>query len=69
MDMQGYQKHFDLQTRLRSCRLQINEEKEGIITDVAERYVKTMTQNISKSFSPDISKVLDAFFIFDSLYI
>ena len=26
----------DLQTRLRSCHLQINEEQEGIITDMAE---------------------------------
>ena len=30
----------DLQTRLRSCHLQINEEQEGIIIDIAERYVK-----------------------------
>ena len=30
----------DLQTRLRSCHFQINEKKEGIITDTAERYVK-----------------------------
>ena len=30
----------DLQTRLRSCHLQINEEQEGIIIDIAERYVR-----------------------------
>ena len=32
----------DLQTRLRSCHLQINEEKEGIITDITEIYIKAM---------------------------
>ena len=32
----------DLQMRMRSWNLQINEEKERITTDTAERYVKAM---------------------------
>ena len=36
----------DLETRPRSCHLQINKEKKRIITDTAERYVKAMIWNI-----------------------
>ena len=49
----------DLQTRLRSCHLQINEEKEGIITDIAERYVKAMIWNINERFPSDVLEVFD----------
>lgn len=42
---------YDLQARLRSCNFQINEEKEGIITNIAERYVKAMISNIDEKFS------------------
>ena len=49
----------DLQTRLRSCHLQINEEQERIITDIAERYVKAMIWNINERFSSDVLEVFD----------
>ena len=39
-------KKNDLETRLRSCHLQINKEKKGINTDTSERYVKAMIWNI-----------------------
>ena len=55
----------DLQTRLRSCNLQINEEQEGIIPDIAERYVKAMIWSISERFPSDVLEVLEAFSIFD----
>ena len=55
----------DLQTRLKSCHLQINEEKEGIITNIAERFVKAMLWNISERFPSGVLEVLDAFSIFD----
>ena len=49
--------------RLRSCNLQINEEREGIITDIAERYVKAVIWNINERFPSDVLEVLDAFSI------
>ena len=49
----------DLQTRLRSCHLQINEEQERRITDIAERYVKAMIWNINERFSSDVLEVFD----------
>ena len=48
---------------MRSCNLQINEEREGIITDIAERYVKAMIWNINERFPSDVLEVLDAFSI------
>ena len=55
----------DLQMRLRRYHLQINEEQEGIITNIAERYTKAMIWNISERFPSNILEVLDTFSIFD----
>ena len=55
----------DLQMRLRRYHLQINEEQEGIITNIAERYTKAMIWNISERFPSNVLEVLDAFSIFD----
>ena len=45
--------------------MQINEEQEGIIPDIAERYVKAMIWSISERFPSDALEVLEAFSIFD----
>ena len=55
----------DLQTRQKSCGLEINEEQDGITTDMAERYVKAMIWNITERFLPDLLEVFDAFSTFN----
>ena len=45
--------------------LKDDEEQEGIIPDIAERYVKTMIWNISERFPSDDLEVLEAFSISD----
>ena len=55
----------NLQTKLRSFNLQINEEKKSKISGIAERYIKNLTYNINRRFTSDIVEVLDAFSIFE----
>ena len=55
----------DLETRLKSCSLEIHEEQDGIITDMAERYVKAIIWYITERFQPDVLEVFDAFSTFD----
>ena len=45
--------------------MQINEEREVVITNIAERYVKDMIWNINERFPSDVLEVLDAFSVFN----
>lgn len=54
-----------LQTRFSSGNSQINEEKEGIITNITERYIQTIIWYINDRLTSDALGVYGAFSIFD----